>query len=75
MEPGNLNIIAQLAHKLKPSTGIIGAEHAASLASKIKVLAESSVPDSVLQTMLAELKITLDSCCQELAVYRSQLVQ
>jgi hypothetical protein len=75
LKAGNLKILAQLAHKLKPSTGMNGAEYAASLASKIKVLAESSDPDRVIQTMLSELKITLDSCCQELADYRSRKAQ
>jgi hypothetical protein len=75
MEAVHLKNLAQLAHKLKPSTGIIGAGYAASLALKIQVIADSNDPDSVLQTMLTELKITLDSCCQELADYRSRLVQ
>lgn len=73
MKASDLQTVARQAHKLKPSSGMIGAEITTSLASQIEEIANNNDPDQQLVDLLESLSSALDSCYAELSLYRSQL--
>jgi HPt (histidine-containing phosphotransfer) domain-containing protein len=73
LENSNLQSVARQAHKLKPSTGMMGAEIATSLATVIEEVANTNDPNNELSKMLETLKKSLSNCYEDLIVYRSQI--
>ena len=73
VEGSDLQTVGRQAHKLKPSTGMIGAESATALSSQIEEIANKNDPDQQLVSLLETLGSALEGCYMELSEYRSQL--
>ena len=75
IEESDLQTVARQAHKLKPSSGMIGAEVATNLASEIEVIAGINDPNTQLPAMLISLGDALDNCYKDLSKYQSQVLR
>lgn len=73
LEESDLQTVARQAHKLKPSSGIIGADVATNLALQIEVIAEKNDPNKQLPSMLKSLGNALDNCYRDLSKYQSEV--
>jgi HPt (histidine-containing phosphotransfer) domain-containing protein len=65
--------VGQLAHRIKSSVGMVGAEDLHALASNIEEFAENSEQIKAIPSMLEKLGLGLTHCCCELEQYSKSI--